>query len=215
MIAVISGSTGLTGTSVLKKLLDDKDIKQVISVTRKPVGMENPKLTEVFLSDLSEIKTLSSSLKGDIYFCCLGTTRKAAGSKENFIKVDHDAIVAFGEIAKKHNAKSFSVISAMGVNKNSTIFYNQVKGRTEDDLQNLGLTRLVIFRPSFLIGDRKEFRFGENLATKILVPIASVVPGKVKRLLLTEIETLARQMVVEAKKENPGVFVFSAVDITN
>ncbi len=87
----------------------------------------NPKLTEILVRNLAELPFIASTVCGELYFCCLGTTIKAAGSKENFEKVDHDAVVAFAKIAKAHDATSFTFLSAMGANANSMFFYNRVK----------------------------------------------------------------------------------------
>src|ERR1700688_3853695 len=103
MIAIVIGSTGLTGSFLVRKLLADPAITKAISVSRRPLNISNAKLTEVLVSDLAELPSIESRIRGDIYFCCLGTTIGTAGSKENFEKVDHAAIVAFGKIAKAHD----------------------------------------------------------------------------------------------------------------
>src|SRR6202051_4872010 len=133
MIAILSGGTGLTGSFVVRQFLADPAITKVISVSRRPWNILDAKLTEVLVSDLAELPSVESKIRGEIYFCCLGTTIGIAGSKENFEKVDHAAIVAFGKIAKAHDARSFTLVSSMGANARSMFFYNRVKGRTEDD----------------------------------------------------------------------------------
>src|ERR1700674_3878160 len=130
MIATLIGGTGFTGSFLVRKLLADSAITKVISVSRKPLNISNAKLAEVLISDLAELPSIESKIRGEIYFCCLGTTIKAAGSKENFEKVDHDAVVAFAKIAEAHDARSFTSVSAMGANASSMFFYNRVKGRT-------------------------------------------------------------------------------------
>src|SRR3982075_3879732 len=102
MIATIIGSTGLTGSFLVRQLLADSAITKVISVSRKSLNISNSKLTELLVSDLAELPSIESKIRGELYFCCLGTTIKTAGSKENFEKVDRDAIVAFAKIAKAH-----------------------------------------------------------------------------------------------------------------
>src|SRR6202165_3268338 len=205
MIATLIGSTGLTGSFLVRKLLADSAITKVISVSRKPLNISNAKLTEVLVSDLAELPSIASKIRGEIYFCCLGTTIKAAGSKENFEKVDHAAIVAFAKIAKAHDAKAFTLVSAMGANANSMFFYNQVKGRTENDVKALGLRSLIIFKPALLVGPRHEFRLAENIATKTLVPLAQLLPARTQKSLITEAETLAMRMLTEGKAASGGV----------
>ena len=166
--------------------------------------LSNAKLTEVLVSDLAELPSIESRIRGELYFCCLGTTIKTAGSKENFEKVDHTAIVAFAKVAKAHDAKSFTLVSAMGANASSKFFYNQVKGRTENDVKALGLRSLIIFRPALLVGPRSEFRLGESIATKILVPLSKLLPPRTRNSLITQVETLATRMLTEGKAALAG-----------
>ena len=131
MIATLIGGTGLTGSFLVRHLLADPPITKVISISRKSLQISNDKLTEVLISDLAELPALQSKLGGDLYFCCLGTTIKAAGSQANFEKVDHDAVVAFAKIAKTHDANSFALVSAMGANASSSFFSIKSRARRE------------------------------------------------------------------------------------
>jgi uncharacterized protein YbjT (DUF2867 family) len=213
MIATIIGSTGLTGSFLVRKLLADSAITKVVSVSRKSLNIANTKLTEVLIPDLAELPSIESRIRGELYFCCLGTTMKAAGSKENFEKVDHTAVVAFAKIARAHDARSFTLVSAMGANASSMFFYNQVKGRTEDDIKALGLRSLIIFRPALLVGPRHEPRLAENIAAKTLVPLSRLLPTGVRKSLTTNVDTLATRMLAEGKAATPGVHVIPAKDI--
>jgi uncharacterized protein YbjT (DUF2867 family) len=213
MIATVIGSTGFTGSLLVRLLLDDSAITKVVSISRRSLKIENPKLTETLVSDLAELSLIQSRLRSDVYFCCLGTTMKAAGSKENFETVDHDAVVAFATIAKEHDCRSFTLVSAMGANAASMFFYNRVKGRTEDDVKALGLRSLIIFRPALLAGSRSEFRPGERLATMTLVALAGLLPTRIRKSLITEAKTLASRMLVEGKAAPAGVLIIRAKDI--
>jgi uncharacterized protein YbjT (DUF2867 family) len=213
MNATIIGGTGLTGSLLVHKLLADASVTNVISVSRKSLHISNAKLVEILVSDLAELPSIESSIRGEIYFCCLGTTIVAAGSKENFEKVDHDAIVAFAKIAKMHDAKSFTLVSAMGANASSMVFYNRVKGRTENDVKALELRSLNVFRPALLVGARQQFRLGESIAVKILVPLSRILPNRVRKSLITSVETLATRMLAEGKAARAGVHVILAKDI--
>jgi uncharacterized protein YbjT (DUF2867 family) len=213
MIAILVGSTGLTGSFLLRQLLADSAMTKVISVSRKSLNISNSKLTEILVSDLADLPSIESKIGGELYFCCLGTTIKTAGSKENFEKVDHAAIVDFAKIAKAHNAKTFTLVSAMGANASSMFFYNQVKGRTEDDVKALGLRSLIIFRPALLVGPRREFRLAESIATKTLAPLSRLLPIRTQKSLFTDAETLAMRMLTEGKATPEGVHVIHAKDI--
>lgn len=210
MIAAIIGSTGLTGSCLVRYLLADSAITKVISVSRKSLDISDTKLTEVLLSDLVELPSIESKIRGELYFCCLGTTIKAAGSKENFERVDHAAVVAFAKIANGHNARSFTLVSAMGANASSMFFYNQVKGRTENDVKAIGFRSLIIFRPALLVGPRHEFRLAEIIATQTLVPISRLLPAMAWSSVITESETLAARMLAEGKAAREGVHLIPA-----
>ncbi len=213
MIAIVIGSTGLTGSFLVRQSLADPVITKVISVSRKSLNISDTKFTEVLVSDLAELPSVASRIRGDIYFCCLGTTIKAAGSRENFEKVDHAAVVAFAKIAKGHDAKSFTLVSAMGANASSMLFYNKVKGRTEDDVKALGLGSLIIFRPALLNGPRRDFRLAEKIAAKTVVPLSRLLPIRIRKGLVTEMETLAARMLAEGKTAHGGILVIPARDI--
>jgi uncharacterized protein YbjT (DUF2867 family) len=213
MTATLIGGTGLTGSFLVRQLLADSAITKVISVSRKSLNISDAKLIEILVSDLAELASIAPRIRGDIYFCCLGTTIKTAGSKDNFEKVDHAAIVAFAKIAKSHDAKTFTLVSAMGANANSMFFYNQVKGRTENDVKVLGLRSLIIFKPALLVGPRQEFRLTEKLAAKTLVPLSQLLPPRTQKSLITEADTLAMRMLSEGKAASGGVRVIEAKDI--
>lgn len=213
MIATIIGSTGLTGSFLVRKLLADSAITKVISISRRPLEIPNAKLTDVLISDLAELPSIESKICGEAYVCCLGTTIKKAGSERNFEKVDHDAVVAFAKIAKAHDATSFTLISAAGANASSMFFYNRVKGRTENDVEALGLRSLIIFRPALLVGPRREFRLAENIASKTLVPLSRILPTGIRKRFITEAETLAARMLAEGKAAPGGVHVMEAKEI--
>ena len=213
MIATIIGSTGLTGSFLVRQLLTDSAITEVISISRKSLKISNAKLTEVLVSDLAELPSIESKIRGELYFCCLGTTIKTAGSKENFEKVDHAAIVAFARIAKAHDSKSFTLVSALGANASSMFFYNRVKGRTENDVKALGLRSVIIFKPALLVGPRRESRLVDSIAIKTLVPLSRLLPTRTQKSLITEAETLATRMLAEGKAAPAGVHLIRARDI--
>jgi len=213
MIATVIGTTGLTGSFLVRQLLVDSAIVKVMSVSRRSLNISDSKLTEVLVSDLADLPTIQSKIRGELYFCCLGTTIKAAGSKENFEKVDHAAIVDFAKIANAHDAKSFTLVSAMGANPNSMLFYNRVKGRTEDDVKGLGLRSLIIFRPALLVGPRAGLRLGERLLTKTIAPLSRLLPTRIQNSFITKAETLATRMLAAGKAAPPGIQVILAKEI--
>ena len=213
MIATLIGGTGLTGSFLVRQLLADSAITKVISVSRKSLHISDAKLTEVLLSDLAELPSIEPQIRGELYFCCLGTTIKAAGSRENFEKIDHAAIVAFAKIAKAHDAKSFTLVSSVGANASSMFFYNRIKGRTEDDIKALGLRSLIILRPALLVGPRHEFRLSESIVARTVMPFSQILPVWARKSLITEAETLATRMLAEGKAAREGAHIIPAKDI--
>lgn len=158
---LIAGATGLTGEHLLDRLLSEPTVARVLAPTRRPLAahphLENP---------VGELQGLLPQLSGqvDTAFCCLGSTIKQAGSQEAFRAIDHDLILAFARRARELGARHLVVISALGANPNSSVFYNRVKGETEEALKAMGWPQLTIARPSLLLGARHEFRLGERLA---------------------------------------------------
>lgn len=177
------------------------------------MNIEHPKLTEVIIPDFSKLADYKEKLKGDIYFCCLGTTIKLAGTKTNFRKVDFDAIVDFGKIAETHNSKSLTVVSAMGANPHSKIFYNKVKGETEKALLELKLNRLTLIRPALLIGERSASRPLEKAAMTIVNTMVSFMPESLYQMIATTVENLAVRMLKEGKNPTAQIKIINAKEI--
>ncbi|WP_192348231.1 oxidoreductase [Algoriphagus sp. Y33] len=191
-IALISGTSGLVGMQLLHQLLQNTAYDTVISVGRRKLALKHHKLVQID-GDLSKLnqwnweeKVTSQSLGGEYNslvnslmeksaemhaFSSLGTTIKKAGSKENFFAIDHDLVITFGNWAKELGASKFLYVSASGADPNSSVFYSRTKGKTEDDLKTMGFDYLGLFRPSLLLGNRNEFRLGEQVASIVMKPL--------------------------------------------
>lgn len=209
MIAVVAGATGLVGNILISKLLRDEKITQVIAVSRRSLHFTSQKLKTVLIHDLKEMSNVQELLKGDFYFCCLGTTIKVAKTKENFKAIDLDAVLLFSEIAKKHNAQSLVIISAAGANPHSLAFYSKVKGEMEERVKKMNLNRLVFMRPGLLIGERQASRPIEELAIKTFKFISTIVGANLSKRMGTDAEKLAERMIEEALKEAKGYFIIN------
>ena len=181
--AVIIGATGLIGKQLVRLILKDNRYDSVVVITRSPLEKQDPKLVEVLNPDFDNLQKHASKLNGHDFYCALGTTRNKAGSKEAFLKVDVDYPLLFAEIAKsQRNFNQLLIVTAVGANSSSPLFYNHAKGQLEEKLQKLNLKTLKIFQPSLLLGNRKEFRLLEEVA-KIVSGIASFfVIGSKKRV---------------------------------
>lgn len=158
---LLLGATGLVGRELLGLLLEDEGYGHVTVVGRRATGNTHPKLSErVF--DLAEMQRHPDAFAADAIFCALGTTIKTAGSRERFRVVDYDYPLMAARLGKEQGATHYLIVTALGANARSRIFYNRVKGEVERDLLALNYPRTTIARPSLLLGDRQEVRLGER-----------------------------------------------------
>lgn len=158
--AWIAGASGLVGSNLMSLLLDDSEFGAVISLGRKPLELASPKLVQRTV----DFRALDATglAAPEVAFCALGTTISKAGSQQAFRAVDHDAVLEFAKAALSAGARCFAVVSSLGADPRSRIFYNRVKGETEADLRALGFASLIIAQPSLLLGDRAEPRPAER-----------------------------------------------------
>ncbi|ATF47786.1 NAD(P)H-binding protein [Citrobacter freundii] len=186
---LITGATGLVGGHLLRMLLNEPQVHAITAPTRRPladtVGVFNPhdpQLTDALAQVTDPV---------DIVFCCLGTTRREAGSKEAFIHADYTLVVDTALTGRRLGAQHMLVVSSMGANAHSPFFYNRVKGEMEEALIAQKWHRLTIVRPSMLLGDREQQRANE----KLFAPLFKLLPGNWKSI---EARDVARAMLVEA-----------------
>ena len=186
---LITGATGLVGGHLLRMLLNEPRVHAITAPTRRPladtVGVFNPHDPQ--LTDALALVTD----RVDIVFCCLGTTRREAGSKEAFIHADYTLVVDTALTGRRLGAQHMLVVSSMGANAHSPFFYNRVKGEMEEALIAQKWPRLTIVRPSMLLGDREQQRANE----KFFAPLFKLLPGNWKSI---EARDVARAMLVEA-----------------
>lgn len=205
---LIAGATGLVGSEVMQQALAVPNVERVVVLVRRGTGLSHPKLVEWISGD----DDLLSGLKGehvDAVICCLGTTiRAVGGDQRKFIHVDKDLVFGLGQWAKAHGVGSFAVVSAMGADAASRIFYSRVKGEMEAGLRSIGLPRLAIFQPSILTGGRKEFRLGERIGIGVMSVLAPLMRGKLSDYRPMHSVVLAKAMIsASLDEERTGVRV--------
>ncbi|MDF2465457.1 MAG: putative nucleoside-diphosphate-sugar epimerase [Ramlibacter sp.] len=180
---LIAGASGLVGREILQGLLADDSVAMVHSLGRRELQLKHPRLTQHRVDFSRALPALPSVGEA---FVALGTTIKVAGSQEAFRAVDFDAVLAVAKAAKAAGASRLGVVSAMGADPRSRIFYNRVKGEMEAALSALGFDTLVIARPSFLVGDREALgqpvRGGEKLALNVSKLLAPLIPDNLKAI---------------------------------
>lgn len=192
--AIILGATGLTGGILLQSLLTDNRYSQVKVFTRSPLRLTHPKLSE-FQCDLLTLEAQEASFTADEVFCCIGTTKAKTPDKELYKTIDYGIPVAAATLSKKNTIATFLVVSAMGADSNSSVFYNKVKGEMEAAVLNLRLPKTNILQPSLIGGDRKENRPGEYFAKQLMKVFNSLMVGFLRKYRTIAPENIAETMV--------------------
>jgi len=186
MTVWIVGATGLVGRATLRGLLADGR-SDVLAVVRRTTGLTHPRLTERIV-DFEALESELAALSGRIAICALGSTIKQAGSQAQFRHIDHDYALSFARASLAAGVRHFMVVTALGADAHSAVFYNRVKGELEQALAAMPFSALTIVRPSLLIGEREKSRLGERL----MGPFSRLLPRSVRGI---EGETVARALV--------------------
>ncbi|NMH73111.1 oxidoreductase [Bacillus sp. RO2] len=204
--ALLIGATGLVGAYVKREISQNSDYENLTTFVRKQTTETQPKLNEVKI-DFDKMSDYKEHFKVDDLFVCLGTTKKKAGTQENFRKVDFDYVVEAARLAKENGVTRIAVVSAIGADENSRFFYNHVKGEMEKAVSAIGIPSTYFFRPSLLLGDREEFRLGERIGEVLGTAIQPVLRGKLKKYRSVHGQTVAKAMVRFLKDGRNGVHI--------
>lgn len=207
--ALVAGSTGLIGRYLLDTLLASNRYDVVKAITRSDLPISHPKL-QVIRAEFNTLESQRDQLKADDVFCCLGTTMAKVKSKDKFREVDYSYPLALAKLTSEIGAKQFMIVSALGADPKSSIFYNKVKGEAEEAVSKIRFHAVHIFRPSLLLGDRNESRPGEEAAKIFYKIFWFILPDKYKAI---EGEKVARAMAHFAAQDQQGVFVHESRDL--
>lgn len=213
MKAAVAGSTGLTGFELVQQLAELESCNGVIAFSRKGDLWNHYKVRDLKLDYADEPALVAALRQVDTVFCCLGTTMKTAGSKDAFRTVDHDYVVHLIRASKKAEVQQFHLISAMGASASSSIFYNRIKGEVEEGLKSMDIPMRYIYRPGLLGGNRKEWRFGEKMATVIMNVLNPLLIGPLYRYRKVPVTKLAASMIKHALKPSVGVHIIDSEEI--
>ena len=195
--AIIAGASGLVGGLCLDLLLKDERYDAVIIPVRKKLPLEHPKLRQ-HVVDFDNLPAHADIFRGDELFCCLGSTIKKAGSREAFRRVDHDYPKALADITLKNGVKQFLIVTAIGADPASGIFYNRVKGEVEAAVRALPFEAVHIFRPSMLLGERTESRPAEKIGGTVMRALSFIMTGPLRNYRAIDARDVARAMVSAA-----------------
>ena len=204
--ALIAGASGLVGSHLLSLLLASERYERVITVGRRPLPVVHPKLEQRLL-DFDNLEQHRLQLIADDVFCCLGTTMRQAGSREAFYQVDYLYVVKLAALTAANFAAQLLLISAMGADARSRVYYNRVKGEAEEAVSQAPFRAIHIFRPSLLLGSRAQPRFGERLGAVVLRVLNPVLRGPLQKYRAITAETVARAMLRAAEAESSGAQV--------
>lgn len=210
--AIVIGATGLVGTELTRLLLEHADYTTVRAFVRRPSGFEHPILDERIV-DFERIADWQDSFTGDVLFSTLGTTLKSAGSKEAQYRVDFTYQYEAARAASRNGVDAYVLVSSAGANRNARVFYSRMKGELEQAIEELPFRRVVILRPSILVGEREEPRPMERIGAALATAIARIVPP-LRKYRPIPAETVARAMINGASSNRPpGIETFESDDI--
>jgi uncharacterized protein YbjT (DUF2867 family) len=207
---LIAGASGLVGAEVLKELQTIPSIEKIVVLVRKTLENTNPLVQQVQV-DFDNLASSSDCFKDiDTVFCCLGTTIKIAKTKDAFRKVDYEYPMAIALLSVQQNVKNFLCITAMGADPSSSVFYSRVKGEVERDISKCQIPSISFFRPSLLIGERKESRPAEKAGILFAKALSFLFIGPLKNYKGITVQKVAKAMIERGKNPVPGVqFVLS------
>lgn len=202
--ALLVGATGLVGGEVLRQLALDGSVDEVRVLARRPVDGEVPSKVRVIVTDFHELDASAEWLRVDLVFSALGTTIRKAGSQAEFRRIDFAIPYAIAALARTQGASRFLLVSSIGADARSRIFYSRVKGELEDAVLSLGYPAVTIARPSVLMGPRKELRVGELMMKRA----GFLLPASWKPV---EARQVASALVRSAREDGPGVRVLDNI----
>ncbi|MCC9018083.1 NAD(P)H-binding protein [Flavobacterium lipolyticum] len=197
--AILYGASGLVGSYILDNLLNNNNYEQVIIVVRKDLNIQHPKL-KTLIGDFNSLSKVVKDIQADEVFIALGTTQKKTPDKKLYYQIDHDYPILATKLAKENGAKAVFLVSALGANAKSSIFYTKLKGETEEGIISLNLEHTCIFRPSMILGDRKESRPMEKVFIGIFKWINPIFMGSLSKYKGIEAEDIAKAMVKSAEQ---------------
>jgi uncharacterized protein YbjT (DUF2867 family) len=202
---LVVGATGLVGSELLKQLAADETVARILVLVRRPLDAAVPK-AEIRVVDFNRLDAHRDAFAVDQIFCALGTTIKQAGSQAAFRRVDFEYPLTIARLGHSQGVRHFLLVSALGANSESGIFYNRVKGELEDQLRTIGFRSVTIARPSLLLGARKEFRLMERVA----MVVGEFVPGRFRPVHAAAVAT---SLVTAGRIDAPGLHIVESEEI--
>src|SRR6476661_9729239 len=208
--ALVIGSSGLIGGLLTQRLLADDRFGSVLLLNRKSIGQQHPKLEEVLVSDFTTLDASPTPLIADIVFCCIGTTRSKTPDLTTYRQIDHDIPVLVGKLAFAQGASQYHFVSSLGADPNSKNYYTRIKGETERDIAAIPFESVHFYRPSLLLGDRKENRIGERVFKGLMTFINPLLSGSLAKYRSISAYKVAQAMAEIALRNQKGIHIHSS-----
>ena len=203
---LVAGATGLVGAETVRRLLEDESVSRIVALSRRPLPYELPKL-DLRLADFDHLERDAGEFQVDQVICALGTTIRQAGSPAQFRRVDFDYTLATARLGLERGANHCLLVSSIGADPRSRFLYTRVKGEVEEALGALPFASLTILRPSTLIGEREDRRFGEEVVKRL----AWITPRRFRPVLASDV---AAELVASARADLPGVRIVESAGIS-
>jgi uncharacterized protein YbjT (DUF2867 family) len=198
--AIILGATGLTGSLLLRRLIADDSYSTIKLFSRRTTGNPSPKIKE-FIGDILQLEQFKNDFTADVVYCCVGTTSAKTKDRVIYKAIDFGIPFTAAKLAKENSIPTFLVISSMGANTRSKIFYSRTKGEMEQAVLDQKIPHTYILRPSLILGDRNESRMAENAGAFIMKLAGSLLVGKLKTYRAIEADRIAAAMISLAQSK--------------
>jgi uncharacterized protein YbjT (DUF2867 family) len=204
-VAVL-GATGLVGAECVRQFADSREFARVVVLTRRQSEVIAQAHVETHIIDFERLEDAAEHFRVSHIVCALGTTMRKAGSQEQFRRVDHDYPLAAARLGLRQGTRHFLLVSALGANARSRVFYSRVKGEVEDAIRALSYRSVTIVRPSLLLGERDEVRLGESIGKLF----AGITP---RRFRPVHARQVAATLLRAAIEDRPGVRLIDSREI--
>jgi uncharacterized protein YbjT (DUF2867 family) len=204
---IIAGASGLIGKELLYQLLNNNEVKEVVALVRKPLTTQHSKLIQIQI-DFEDLNSFSDEIYGDAFYCCLGSTIKKTPDLADYKKVDFDYPLALAQLASANEIAQFHIISALGADINSKLFYPRIKGEIEEELKKIKFKSTHIYQPSLLSGERSENRLLEKIAVFAMQFINPLLLGSLRKYRSIRVSTIAKAIINQTFKNIEGIHIY-------
>jgi uncharacterized protein YbjT (DUF2867 family) len=201
--ALVIGATGLIGRNLVFELLKNPTYTQVTVLVRRDMVIKHEKFHQIML-DFNELDAFKDKIVANHVFCCMGSTSAKTPDKENYRRIDFDIPLKTAQIAYGNGVESFLLVSSMGANTQSTIFYSRLKAELEEAVKSIGFKNTIILRPSLLLGNRMESRPLETVSQYLMKALNPLFVGPLKLYKAIKGETVAKALMHVALSEEQG-----------